>query len=138
MLFKLSLERPECWYKHAGKIQQVINNTEPRITKDKLCKLLTGLDMRISRDVQLKSFIQGCLISELDDERGKLRKEARENNQSIQEENKKLSDTRYSANGSKGKWGYSSSKDQIPATQLKGPKIEICKQQREIVMSQLP
>jgi len=38
--------------------------------------------------------IQGCLISELDDERDKLRKEAKENIQSIQAENKKAFDAK--------------------------------------------
>jgi len=28
MLSKLSLESPGCWYKHVGKVQQIINNTE--------------------------------------------------------------------------------------------------------------
>jgi len=50
--------------------------------------------MRISGDVQLKSLIQDCLISELDDERDKLRKEARDNIQSIQAENKKVFDAK--------------------------------------------
>jgi len=50
--------------------------------------------MRISGDVQLKSLIQDCLISELDDERDKLRKEARENIQSIQAETKKAFDAK--------------------------------------------
>jgi len=92
MLSKLSLESPGCWYKHVGKVQQ--SNTEPRSTKVSPFKLLTGLDMRISGDVQLKSLIQDCLISELDDERDKLRKEARENIQSIQAENKKAFDAK--------------------------------------------
>jgi len=50
--------------------------------------------MRISGDVQLKSLIQDCLILELDDERDKLRKEAKENFQSIQAENKKAFDAK--------------------------------------------
>jgi len=94
MLSKLSLESLGCWYKHVGKVQQIINNTEPRSTKVPPFKLLTGLDMRISGDVQLKSLIQDCLISELDDESDKLRKEARENIQSIQAENKKAFDAK--------------------------------------------
>jgi len=63
----------------SSEVQQIINNTEPRSTKVSPFKMLTGLDMRISGDVQPKSLIQDCLISELDDECGKLRKEAREN-----------------------------------------------------------
>jgi len=47
MLSKLSLESAECWYKHVGKVQQIINNTAPRSTKVSPFKLLTGLDMRI-------------------------------------------------------------------------------------------
>jgi len=82
MLSKLSLESPGCCYKHVGKVQQIINNTEPRSTKVSPFKLLTGLDMRISGDVQLKSLKQDCFISELDGERHKLRQEARENIQS--------------------------------------------------------
>jgi len=88
-MLNLSLESPGCCYKHVGKVQQIINNTEPRSTKVSPFKLLTGLDMRISGDVQLKSLIQDCFISELGDERHKLRQEARENIQSIQAENEK-------------------------------------------------
>jgi len=94
MLSKLSLESPGCWYKHVSKVQQIIKNTEPRRTKVSPFKLLTGLDMRISGDVLLKSLIQDCLVSELDDERDKLSKEARENIQSIQAENKKAFDAK--------------------------------------------
>jgi len=94
MLSKLSLENPGCSYKHVDKVQQIINNTAPMSTKVSPFKLLTGLDMRISGDVHLKSLIQGCLISELDDARDKLRKEARENIQSIQAENKKAFDAK--------------------------------------------
>jgi len=42
MLSKLSLESPGCWYKHIGKVQQIINNTEPRSFKVSPFKLLTG------------------------------------------------------------------------------------------------
>jgi len=94
MRSKLSLEIPGCWYKHVRKVQQIINNTEPRSTKVSPFKLLTGLGMGISGDVQLKSLLQDCLISELDDERDKLRKEARENIQSIQAKNKKAFDVK--------------------------------------------
>jgi len=62
MLSKLILESPGRWYKHLGKVQQIINNTEPRSTKVLPFKLLTGLDMRrtfrVSKRRTRKLFMQ--------------------------------------------------------------------------------
>jgi len=41
MLSNISLESPWCWYKHVGKVQQIIKNKERRSTK------ISRLDMRI-------------------------------------------------------------------------------------------
>ncbi|KAH8373691.1 hypothetical protein KR200_005499, partial [Drosophila serrata] len=94
LLSKLSQENPGCWYKQVGRVQQAINNTEPRSTKVAPFKLLTGLDMRVSSNQELKELIGDCLISELQEEREKLREIARQNIQDIQTKNKRAFDSK--------------------------------------------
>ncbi|KAH8351200.1 hypothetical protein KR084_010546, partial [Drosophila pseudotakahashii] len=92
MLSKMSLENPGNWYKHVGKVQQIVNNIEPRSTKVTPFKLLTGVDMRLIDSSELKEQIQQSLMQELDQEREQIRKEARENIQALQEENRRTFD----------------------------------------------
>ncbi|XP_070075626.1 uncharacterized protein [Drosophila takahashii] len=94
MLSKMSLENPGNWYKHVGKVQQWVNNIEPRSTKVTPFKLLTGVDMRLIDSSELKEQIQQSLIQELDQEREQIRKEARENIQALQEENRRTFDSK--------------------------------------------
>jgi len=48
MLAMLSYESPLAWYKYVGRVQQIINSTEPRSTRITPFKLLTGVDMRLA------------------------------------------------------------------------------------------
>lgn len=92
MLSKLSIGNPGSWYKHIGRVQQIINNSEPRSTKVAPFKILTGSDMRCRDDLNLKEIMQQALIDELDEERDLLRKQARDNIKNLQEENKQAFD----------------------------------------------
>jgi len=89
MLSKLSIENPGLWYKHVGIVQQAINNIEPRSTKVTPFKILTGIDMRCTNDIELKDLVQQSLLDELNEERDILRSEARENIRALQDENQR-------------------------------------------------
>ena len=89
LLSKLCQEKPGLWYKHLDRVQQLINNTPPRSTKFSPFRLLTGLEMRVSDQKDLKRFLDEELARELDHERDEVRQKAKENIKCIQEENKK-------------------------------------------------
>lgn len=93
MLSKLTQGNDGSWYKHLSKVQQMINNVEPRSTRVSPFKILTGLDMRIPDSPDLKELIQESLIKELDEERENIREQARENIKKIQMENKSAFDS---------------------------------------------
>jgi len=59
MLAKLSYENPLAWYKYVGRIQHIINSTEPRSTRITPFKLLTGVDMRLAGCHELKDLDAG-------------------------------------------------------------------------------
>jgi len=92
MLAKLSYESPLAWYKYVGRVQQIINSTEPRSTKITPFKLLTGVDMRLAGCHELKDLMQEFAIKDLDEKREKFRQTARENIKKVQDENKKAFD----------------------------------------------
>jgi len=73
MLSKVSLENPGNWYKHVGRVEQLINNIEPRSTK-----VLTDVDMRVVDSSELKDQVQQTLIQELGEYRKQMRQEVRE------------------------------------------------------------
>ncbi|XP_068144375.1 dr1-associated corepressor homolog [Drosophila tropicalis] len=99
MSTKLSLESPATWYKHVGKVQQMINNTEPRSTKVRSFKILPGLDRRVPEDAELREHILECIVDEMNEEGKEIRERAMENIKVVQEENRKS----YNPNGrSKG------------------------------------
>lgn len=89
MLSKFSYDSPTAWYKYVGKVQQIINSTEPRSTKVTPFKLLTGVDMRLADSSELRELINEFFVKELDQEREQIRSEARENIRKLQEENKR-------------------------------------------------
>lgn len=78
MLSKVSLENPGNWYKHVGRVEQLINNIEPRSTKVLPFKLLTDVDMRVVDSSELKDQVQQTLIQELGEYRKQMRQEVRE------------------------------------------------------------
>jgi len=92
MLAKLSYESPLAWYKYVGRVQQIINSTEPRSTKITPFKLLTGVDMRLAGYHELKDLMQEFAIKDLGEKREKFRQTARENIKNVQDENKKAFD----------------------------------------------
>lgn len=104
MLAKLCKDNPTQWYKHVGRVQQIINNTPPRSTKFAPFKILTGLDMRIADDLGLNELLKEASIDEIHEERNDLRKQAQTNIQKIQQENcktfnaKRKPETKYKIN----------------------------------------
>ena len=89
MLARLCAGKPENWYKFTDRVQQCLNNTPPRSTKISPFKILTGLDMKVSNQDDLRDMLEDCTIKELDEDRENLRTIARENIIKIQAENKK-------------------------------------------------
>lgn len=88
VLTKLSIENPMQWYRHVSKLQRIINSTTSRSTKQTPFKLLFGVDMRNSEDVQLAKLIEEGLQAEFNCQRQELRMEAKKNIDAIQEENR--------------------------------------------------
>lgn len=89
LLTKLCHNNPANWYKHVDRVQRMLNNSPPRSTNVTPFKILTGLNMRTSEDVELRELLEESLINELDEERGNVRKQALDNISKIQEENKR-------------------------------------------------
>ena len=84
-------ENPQQWYKHVDKVQQCINNTPPRSTKFSPFRILTGSEMRIDSQNDIRKLIDEYAIKELDEQRDEIREKARSNIAEIQAENKKSS-----------------------------------------------
>ncbi|XP_036347175.1 uncharacterized protein LOC118756523, partial [Rhagoletis pomonella] len=78
---------PTGWYKHIDRVQQFINKTSPRSTKQSPFKILTGLEMRTANMPELQDLLEDAAVDELNEDREVVRKEAKENILKIQEEN---------------------------------------------------
>uniref|UniRef100_A0A034WN84 Retrotransposable element Tf2 155 kDa protein type 2 n=1 Tax=Bactrocera dorsalis TaxID=27457 RepID=A0A034WN84_BACDO len=89
MLSKLCTETPTNWYKHIDRVQQFINNTPPRSTKQTPFKILTGLDMCMANMPELQELLDDEAVDELNEDRELVRKQARENISQIQQENRR-------------------------------------------------
>ncbi|XP_036347197.1 uncharacterized protein LOC118756545 [Rhagoletis pomonella] len=89
MLSKLCTETPTGWYKHIDRVQQFINKTSPRSTKQSPFKILTGLEMRTANMPELQDLLEDAAVDELNEDREVVRKEAKENILKIQEENRR-------------------------------------------------
>lgn len=70
-------------------VQRLINNTPTRSTSFTPFKILTGLDMRTSENIELRNLLADSLVEELQIQREDVRKQAIENISKIQEENRR-------------------------------------------------
>lgn len=89
VLTKLSLPKAEEWYKHVDKVQQFINSLYNRSVKATPFELLVGLKMQLGDDLELRDLIQREYREVFQQERSRLREEAKENIAGIQEKNRR-------------------------------------------------
>jgi len=89
ILTKLCAEDPKTWFKHVGRVQQFINSSAPRNTKIAPFKILTGINMKTKYDKELVKLLEEDFLNELQEEKEKIRVEAKENIAKIQDENRK-------------------------------------------------
>lgn len=87
VLAKLSIENPMDWWKHVGRVQQVMNSSRNRSIKKTPFEVLIGEKMHLKEDQELRKFIDEELIEIFEEDRLKIRTEAKENLLAIQEEN---------------------------------------------------
>ena len=95
MITKLSLGKPNEWFKYVGDVQQYINSSVSRATQFSPFRLMFGVEMKINikeEASKLYKAVEEEIVRELDDNRAKLRSEAAENIKKVQAENKKTYD----------------------------------------------
>lgn len=89
VLTKLSIDDPECWYKHVNKVQQFLNSTYQRAICTSPFKLLTGTSMRLEKSLPIREIVEQEIIEIYQESRDDLREKAKEALLKIQEENRK-------------------------------------------------
>lgn len=87
MLAKLCAEEPINWYRHLRKVQMIMNSTSSRSTQFSPIKLLTGVEMRLSDQPDLREILNEEACDSFFRDRDEVRAEARENILRIQNEN---------------------------------------------------
>ena len=87
MLAKYCHDKPQNWYNHIRKVQMTINSVPPRSTKVSPFKLLTGVEMRLKDNLDIREILEEESLEELDSERKELRLFVRKNIEKIQVEN---------------------------------------------------
>jgi len=88
VLSKLSLDDPSKWYKFVNQVQQTINLTYCRRTHTTPFELLVGIKVRTKTVVLLKAMIEQELIQLFQDNRDEIRKAAKQQILTMQNENK--------------------------------------------------
>ena len=86
---KLSIEKPENWWKFANRVQRFINNSVHRSTNKTPFELMFGVRMRTEDDLGIQAIIEEELQKIFDDERNELREAAKVSIQQIQQENRR-------------------------------------------------
>lgn len=89
ILTKLSLFKPEEWFKHVNKVQQYINASFNRSIGATPFEILIGRKMRLPNDLELHDLVQQSMCEIFQEERSVLRDEAKKNINKIQQENRK-------------------------------------------------
>lgn len=89
ILTKLSLNNPEQWYKHIGRVQKCMNSTFHRSIGMSPFEVLFGISMKNKQDHDIIKLIEQEAIQLYDEDRDKLRMLAKESIMKIQEENKR-------------------------------------------------
>lgn len=94
VLTKLSHPNPSNWYKHVNLVQQYINSTYTRSIGMTPFQLLTGTNMKLKNDLELRQIIEQEIIEEFQEERNSFRDKAINNLQKIQEENQRTANSK--------------------------------------------
>jgi len=92
IISKLSSEEPGRWYKFVPRVQMAINGTVHESTKRSPFELLIGIKMRCRPDSDILQLIEKEMVDNFDDEREKMRQEAKDNIQQAQKKYKEQFD----------------------------------------------
>ncbi|XP_011688295.1 PREDICTED: uncharacterized protein LOC105450242 [Wasmannia auropunctata] len=87
VLSKLTIEDPTKWYRHVGKLQQILNSTHNHSINSTPFDLLFGVKMRERTDLELKEIIELEFQSQFEEERNQSRIKAKEQTLKVQSEN---------------------------------------------------
>lgn len=97
ILTKMSIGKPEEWYKHVDIVQQYINSSYNRAIKTTPFELLIGKSMFLKEDLHFREIMEAELIQRFKQERCELRDQAMENIKQIQESNRRTYNRRRKA-----------------------------------------
>lgn len=89
VLSKLSTENSEKWYTHVSDVQQFINCTFQRSIKTAPFELMIGVPMKLKSNINLCEILDDEMLKQFQEDRNKLREEARQQIEKVQAENKK-------------------------------------------------
>lgn len=89
LLTKLSMSKPQDWYKHLETAQKYLNSTPSKSTGTTSFRILFGLPMRLKEDPDIRQLIEDEWLSMFEESRDEVRKQAKENILKIQVENKR-------------------------------------------------
>lgn len=89
VLTKLSIEKPDEWFKHVERVQTVINNSWQRAIGMTPFELFIGVKMKTKEDIMLSQILKEEMQKIFNDGRDELRQHARQNIIKMQEENRK-------------------------------------------------
>ncbi|GFV23799.1 retrovirus-related Pol polyprotein from transposon 17.6 [Trichonephila clavipes] len=79
VLSKLTIEKPEKWFKLVHRLQCIMNSTTTRSTKFTPFEVLIGVKMKQKEDLQIKHLLEDELSEQFINKRETLRNEAKEN-----------------------------------------------------------
>lgn len=94
MLTKLSVAKPDEWFKHVVPVQKCLNNSWQRAIQTTPFQLMFGVKMRTKEDEVLHELLNKEIQDKFEEERYELRQMAHEGIQKIQQENRKTYNTR--------------------------------------------
>lgn len=89
VLSKLSIEKPNEWYKNVSGVQRFLNATHQRSIATSPFKLLTGVDMRLKDGIRILEELEGEARSSFSRKRYELRSSARLQIEKTQLENRR-------------------------------------------------
>lgn len=94
LLTKLSAPQPHEWYKCLDAAQLCLNTTLHRSIGETPFRVLLGVYPRVRDDPDVKEILENELVTSFNDDRDELRRQAKQNIEKIQRENKANYDKR--------------------------------------------
>lgn len=88
-LTKLSIDKPDEWFKHVIKVQKCINSSHQRSIDSTPFEIMIGVKMRNPEDVRIMEVLEDESRKQFIDKRAELRKAAKQSIEKIQEENRR-------------------------------------------------